>query len=211
MWSFLTSTFTPDMNAFANTFLIHDGGPGGLPVASQNITTTIGVPDLIIESVKLPVTVVPNQRFTATLTIRNIGLGRACNPNLPSCGGFYVDAFVDPATPPVSYPYELDGSWFAVVPPIMPGQVATVTIPNMVYTATQKSIAYFKVDNYACPGASCLPPGSLGGLVPESNEYNNVTGPVLVPRYAVFLPGVFKNATFIRRYVVYLPTIARSQ
>jgi uncharacterized repeat protein (TIGR01451 family) len=106
----LTSTFKPVMNAFANTCLIHDGGPGGLPVASQAVTTSIGVPDLIIENVKVPAATAPNRPFTATLTIRNIGLGRACNPNLPACGpthidATYVDAFVDPSTLPLSYPF----------------------------------------------------------------------------------------------------------
>jgi uncharacterized repeat protein (TIGR01451 family) len=189
----LTSTFTPDMNAFANTFLIRDNGPGGLPPASQSAPTTVGVPDLIIESVQVPAATPPNRPFTATLTIRNIGLGRACNPNLPVCGQTWADAFVAPITLPLSYPFNGYGDSYARVPQIDPGQIATVYITNIVLLVAQQPIVYFKVDNYACPGTTCLPPGSQGGLVPESNEYNNVTGPVLVPRYAVYLPLIRKS------------------
>ena len=189
----LTATFTPDMNAFANNFLIHDGGPGGLPTASQNVTTTVGVPDLIIESVKVPGTIARNQQFTATLTIRNIGLGRACNPNLPGCGQTWVDAFVDPVTPPSSYPFSGYGDPFARTPQIDPGLTATVYITNIQFGANQDFFLYFKVDNFDCHGSTCLPPGSLGGLVPESNEYNNLTGPIHLSSFTVYLPLVTKS------------------
>ena len=189
----LTATFTPDMNAFANNFLIHDGGPGGLPAASQNVTTTVGVPDLIIESVKVPGTIARNQQFTATLTIRNIGLGRACNPNLPGCGQTWVDAFVDPVTPPSSYPFSGYGDPFARTPQIDPGLTATVYITNIQFGANQDFFLYFKVDNFDCHGSTCLPPGSLGGLVPESNEYNNLTGPIHLSSFTVYLPLVTKS------------------
>jgi uncharacterized repeat protein (TIGR01451 family) len=189
----LTATFTPDMNAFANTFLIHDGGPGGLPAASRNVTTTVGVPDLIIESVKVPGTIARNQQFTATLTIRNIGLGRACNPNLPGCGQTWVDAFVDPVTPPSSYPFSGYGDPFARTPQIDPGLTATVYITNIQFGANQDFSLYFKVDNFDCHGSTCLPPGSLGGLVPESNEYNNVIGPINLASFTVYVPLIRKN------------------
>lgn len=188
----LTSTFTPATSAFANTFLIHDSGPGGLPMASQNVTTMVGVPDLRITSVSVPAAVSPGQKFTATLVISNAGPGKACNPS--NCGGFYVDTFVDPAAPPPSYPYVADGYPFAVVPSVAAGSTVTVLIANLSFTTAQQPKLYFKIDNFDCSppnGADpCLPSRSLGGLVPEYNESNNVAGPIKVPRFVVFMPLV---------------------
>jgi hypothetical protein len=185
----LPLTYTLDMHAFTVTFTIRDGGPGGLPPAQDQKTPLIGVPDLSIAQVIVP-RVVPGQKFTATLIISNGGLGRACNPSI--CGPFYVDAFVDPATPPPSYPYVADGYPYAKVPPVGAGMTATVFITNIAFGANQDFVLYFKVDNYNC-GAFCLPVGSKGGLVPEYNEYNNRAGPIYVSRFAVYLPLVLKN------------------
>jgi uncharacterized repeat protein (TIGR01451 family) len=186
----LPVTYTADMTAFVMTFMIQDGGPGGLPITQASSTAFIGVPDLSIAQVIVPPAIVPGRPFTATLIISNNGLGRACNPS--NCGGFYVDAFIDPATPPPSYPYTSDGYPYAVVPPITAGQTVTVLISNINLTIGQRPRLYFKVDNFNCSPSDhtdpCLPSHSLGGLVPEYNEYNNVIGPIPVMPYKVYLP-----------------------
>jgi hypothetical protein len=152
----------------------------------------IGVPDLVIDRVNVPPATVANRPFTVTVVIRNAGLGRACNPS--NCGGFYLDTFVDPAAPPPSYPFVSYGSpTIPIITTIAAGQVLTVTVPNISYTTTQKRILYFKVDNYGCPGVTCLPVGSKGGLVPEYNEGNNVSGPIALPTITVRLPLILRK------------------
>jgi hypothetical protein len=187
----LPATYTPDMRAFTVTFTIQDGGPGGLPKAQDQKTPLIGVPDLSIARVIVP-PVLAGQKFTATLIISNSGLGTACNTSAlykyGLCLGLYVDAFIDPATPPPSYPFASYGNPFAGVPPIAAGLTATVFITDIQFAPNQDHILFFKVDNYGCGGTSCLPVGSKGGLVPESNEYNNV-----FPMPRVYLPLVLKS------------------
>jgi uncharacterized repeat protein (TIGR01451 family) len=185
--------YTLDMSAFILPFIIQDDGPGGLPPAQAPGTTFIGVPDLSITQVIVPHAIVPGKTFTATVVISNGGTGRACNPNAVSCSGFYLDAFVDPATPPTSYPFQGYGDPFTGVPPINAGSSITVLVPNIVFTTTQEPRLYFKVDNYGCPGTTCLPIGSQGGLVPEYNEYNNVAGPISLSRFVVYLPLLRKS------------------
>jgi len=123
-------------------------------------------------------------------------MGRACNPS--TCGGFYIDAYIDPATPPPSYPYtQPDGDFYAAVPPIAAGQAVTINVPNIKLLSSQEPLLYFKVDNYDCSPVNgyypCLPSHSLGGLVPESNEYNNVAGPITLFSFAVYLPLVMRS------------------
>ncbi len=182
----LTQAYTPNMRAFTVTFTIRDGGPGGLPPAQDQKTPLIGVPDLSIARVIVPA-VAAGQKFTATVIISNGGLGIASNPSTGR--GFWVDAFVDPATPPRSYPYETDGPFFAAAPPVSAGLTATVYITNIQFAPNQDHILYFKVDNFSCSGKSCLPVGSKGGLVPEYNESNNVA-----PMPGVYLPLMLKNS-----------------
>ncbi|CAG0936747.1 Ice-binding protein 1 [Thermoflexales bacterium] len=194
----LPPTFTLGMNAFLTTFFIEDGGPGELEKAQAQSLTSIGVPDLRIAQVIVPPSVVHGQKFTATLIISNAGLGRACNPKAIHCGGFYVDAFIDPAVPPLSYPFEYYGEPYAGVPPIAAGESITVVMPNLVFTPAQRSILYFKLDNFDCSPLDntdpCLPSHSLGGLVPEYNEQNNVIGPIALTGFTVNLPLILKNA-----------------
>jgi hypothetical protein len=186
----LPPTFTVAMNAFTMTFLLQDNGPGGWPVAQAQVVPVIGVPDLTIERMIVPAVIFAGQKITATVVIRNAGMGRACNPS--NCGGFWLDAFVAPTTPPPSYPYISDGYPYVSVPPIAAGQAVTVNVPNIIFLSNQKRLLYFKVDNFNCRPASgldpCLPSHSLGGLVPESNEYNNVAAIV-----TVYLPLVARS------------------
>ncbi|HZY41979.1 MAG TPA: hypothetical protein VFF59_08260, partial [Anaerolineae bacterium] len=73
------------------------------------------------------------------------------------------------------------------------GEITAVVFPNLSFTFNQQPILYFKIDNYACPVSTCAPSSGLRGLVPESNEENNVFGPVTVPRFKVYLPLVTKK------------------
>ncbi len=193
----LPVTFTPSMTSFANRFVIRDDGPGGLPVASAMTTTVLGVPDLVIDGVSLsPSIVAAGTKFTATLTVRNAGTGRACNPNRLPCvgqGGFYLDAFINPSTPPPSFPFNSYGNTFRTVDPLAPGEITTVVFPSLTFAVSQQPILYFKIDNYSCPTSTCAPSSGQRGLVPESNEGNNVFGPVTVPQYGVYLPLVRKK------------------
>jgi hypothetical protein len=172
--------------------MIQDGGPGGLPIAGESYDTLLGIPDLTIQQVIIPPTITPGKKFTVTLIIRNNGLGRACNPNSTNCNnGTYVDAFVDPDVPPLSYPFSgySKENLYSGVPSIAPGLTATVNIINISFTPAQRPRLYFKVDNYNCAGSSaCLPSGSQGGLVPEYDETNNVAGPIVININKIYLP-----------------------
>jgi hypothetical protein len=206
----LPMTFTLNMNAFSQTFIIQDGGPGGLAKAEDQSMAFIGVPDLVIDQVIVPPATQANRPFTSTVVVRNAGLGRACNPS--NCGGFYLDTFVDPATPPPSYPFVTYGlPTIPITTTIAAGQVLTITVPNISYTATQKRILYFKVDNYGCPGTTCLPVGSKGGLVPEYNEGNNVSGPIALTKFTVRLPLILNRPIALTNFAVRLPLILKNR
>ncbi len=188
------------LESFVNVFLIHDDGPGGLPVASDVVTTTLGVPDLVIESVTLsPSTVTAGMKFTATVVVRNEGTGRACNPKQSGCGATAVDAFIDPVTPTHSFPSDPISNpplfgYFSSSP--NPGMTTTVIITDLSFTTTQSQILYFKVDAWVCNivPSPCIPDGARHGIIPESDEYNNVLGPIVVPAYQLFMPSIFRNS-----------------
>jgi uncharacterized repeat protein (TIGR01451 family) len=188
----LPITYTTVMTSFINIFTIHDDAPGGLPIATRINTATLGVPDLVIENVTFsPSAVIPGKEFTATVTVRNVGTGRACNPKAQPCGSFAIDAFISPAVPPPSVGFNGYGEAFAYVAPLAAGQSIGVKIANLVFTANQRPTLYFKVDNWDCvAGDPCLPSHSSGGLVPEYDETNNVAGPITAPGFRTYLPYV---------------------
>ncbi len=196
----LPMTFTTAMASFVNRFAVSDNGPGGLPIASAVVTTVLGVPDLVIDSVVVsPNVVAAGTAFTALVTVRNAGMGRACNPNRWPCtgendglpvGGYFIDVFLDPSVPPRSFPYDSDGNAFQTVAPLDPGETTTVEFPNLSFAVNQQPVLFFKIDNYNCPEPVCAPSSGQRGLVPESDEENNVFGPVTVPRFQVYLPLV---------------------
>jgi len=191
----LPMTFSADMDAFVNGFTISDNGPGGLPIASDAAVTSIGVPDLKIDDVTFsPSTVVAGASFTATVTIRNIGSGAAYNPSFNQ-GGFYVDLFTDPISPPLSFPFERYGQRGIKLAPVDAGASVTAVFTGVSFLPTQQPILYFKVDNYDCDDfpVACVPSSGLRGLIPESNEYNNVLGPVNVNQRKLYLPLVRKS------------------
>jgi uncharacterized repeat protein (TIGR01451 family) len=199
----LPLTLTQEMVSFVNRFVIADDGPGGLPIASTTKMTMVGVPDLVIDNVSLSPSIIPaGAKFTATVTIRNAGTARACNPNRLPCvgyqngspiGGFFVDVFLNPLVPPPSFPFVGYGDRFPAVAPLSPGEITTVVFSNLSFAFNQQPILYFKVDNYACPGSDCAPSFGQRGLVPESNEFNNVFGPVITPQFKLYLPLIRKT------------------
>ncbi len=196
----LPVTFTPAMVSFVNRFAVSDNGPGGLPIASAVVTTVLGVPDLVIDRVVIsPSVVAAGTAFTAEVTIRNTGTGRACNPNRWPCtgtndgqpvGGYFIDVYLDPSVPPQSFPFGSDGNAFQTITPLDSGEITTVVFSNLSFAANQQPVLFFKVDNYACTEGTCAPSSGERGLVPESDEENNVFGPLLVPRFQVYLPLV---------------------
>ena len=196
----LPLAFTSAMASFMNRFVIMDNGPAGLPAASAMTTTVLGMPDLVIDGVSLsPSIVTAGKKFTATVTIRNAGTGRACNPNRLPCvgmqgglpvGGYYIDAYINPSAPPPSFPYVSDGVTYTSIAPLDTGAITTVVFSNLSIAPAQQPILYFKVDNFNCSSSptACAPSSGLRGLIPESDEDNNVFGPVIVPRFSVYLP-----------------------
>ena len=196
----LPASFTATMGSFVNVFSSGDNGPGGLPPAKAVNTATTGLPDLVIESVSFtPAAIIPNQPFTAVVTVRNQGVGKACDAKA-GCGGLSaVDAFRagDPGYPPLSYPFTGYGDFFDYLPSVDAGAIAVAIFTNLTLTPTQSFTMYFKVDNWDCSiGSPCLPNGSVQhGKIPESDEFNNVFE-VAVPKaltFRTFLPVVLKN------------------
>jgi len=189
----LPLTFTPEMTAFVNTFAIADDGPGGNAVATGAYTATVGVPDLVIDSVFIqPPSVVPGQRFTATVVISNVGQGAARWP--VNGAGTAVDVFVDPATPPPSSGFLSYSPYYSTIPAVGPGLTTAATITGLFFAQGQDFVLYVKVDNWDCRDLPpCTPADADHGLVPESDETNNVLGPFVVPSHRVYIPIVLKN------------------
>ena len=95
-----------------------------------------------------------------------------------------------------SYPYERDGLIWDYIPPIAPGEEYTsiVTVNNPIdqekiqfsEQELEEANFYVRVDSHS---------NHLYGLVPESNEMNNVGGPVIIPSSDdnIYLPLVQRN------------------
>lgn len=209
----LPLTFTQVMSAFVNTFVIADNGPGGVVPAMDIFTATTGVPDLVIESITFsPGQIVVGTWFTATVVIRNLGQGTGLNPF--NGGGTAVDAFIDPSVPPPSSGWDSYGDSFDYVDPVPPGMTTTGTIAGLRFVPGQDFVLYFKIDNWDChplPPAMppCTPPEADHGLVPESDETNNVYGPVTPPKYRIFLPLVSKN--YVPTFPTFLPLVLKNR
>ena len=189
--------FTAEMEAFTNTFAMQDDGPGGITVSTDITNTLLGVPDLVIQSVSVsPGSVTYGTKFTATVVLRNEGTGVACNPK-NGCGAFTLDLFYDPSPVPPSLGFTGYGDPYGVVSPLGPGMTTTKVFANLSFTGTQDFILYFKVDNWDCAnGTPCIPDYANHGLVPESDELNNVYGPVVLSdalSNRIYIPLVLKN------------------
>jgi uncharacterized repeat protein (TIGR01451 family) len=208
----LTSThFTTAMLTFEAVFEIYDDGSSGDdgdPAGNVDVAP-LGVPNLVIEDVIADSSIWDGRPGFVTVTIRNDGTGPACgvysfgDPCIGcQCTGFVLDPFLDPSTPPASYPIEGYGDCFAIVDPIPAGLAETVVISFITATlgitpgyhsgfcaVTVTREIWFKVDNWD-PEASPFP--AEFGLVPEYDEYDNVFGPITLP-YNHYLPIVVRN------------------
>jgi len=156
---------------------------GNANPAQSTQNGVIGVPDLVITDFWVePLPLQPNQPVTFTVGIWNRGTGMAWNPD--NQAGFYVDIFT---TPVASYPCDSYGFAYAGVPVLAPGARYTVTLRHSGFTAQEiGGIRHFyaRVDNHR------LYPY---GLVPESDETNNVAGPIVLQPYMVYLPLVSRG------------------
>ncbi len=167
---------------FAIPFTI--GNPhGDVNPANNTQNVVIGVPDLVITDFQVePKTLEPHKPVTFTIGIWNRGAGMAWNPD--NSGGFWVDVFT---TPVPSYPCESYGFAYAGVPALAPGSRYTVTLTYNGFTAQEiQGIRefYARVDNHRMYPY---------GLVPESDETNNVAGPLVLRPYEVYLPLVCRG------------------
>jgi hypothetical protein len=119
-----------------------------------------------------------NVPITFTIVVKNQGTGMAWNPE--SEGGCWIDLFTAPIG---SYPSQGYGIAYAGIPPLAPGKQHTAIINH---TFTEQEILeitgfYVRADNEKAEYPY--------GLVPESDEMNNIGGPIQ-PLNLVYLPLV---------------------
>ncbi len=168
-------------------------GVGDANPADNTTSVTIGVPDLVVTGFSVePWPLVADEPVTFTVTLKNQGTAPAWIPESPWWAS-YLDVFVAHVT---SCPWERDSekSIWDYLPVLDPGEEHTMVItltrfrdgtPKGPITFTQEEIDgilgfYVKLDNSA---------DNHYGLIPESNEMNNVFPRV---RY-LFLPMVLKD------------------
>jgi uncharacterized repeat protein (TIGR01451 family) len=153
----------------------------------------IGVPDLVVTDFTVePLPLKPNVPVTFTVTVSNTGTGWALNPDVEA--GFWVDVFTAPVASAPYERYSEKGIWngFNPVPPgTEDAVVITLTrtytgLPTGLIQFSEQEILrirefYVKVDNHE---------DHPYGLVPESNEWNNLRV-LRLPR--VHLPLVLRE------------------
>jgi uncharacterized repeat protein (TIGR01451 family) len=179
--------FTPDMTDFDASFAIRDDGRSGEDDNPGNNTfmAPLGVPNLKIGAVVAEHPIWAGHPGRLFVSVFNAGSGFACGVYNPyGCTDFALDLFLDPATPPVSYPIEEYGDCYVFVDPIGPGQSRTAVVtftsdPGLLnrsgFCASRVlEEIWLKVDNWD-PAQPPYP--AEFGLVPESNEGDNVSGP----------------------------------
>jgi hypothetical protein len=205
----LTDHFTPEVvTSFNAIFGIYDSGISGADSdpGSDIDWAPLGVPNLVIEDVAVAADVWLGQPGWLTVTIRNTGTGPACGvysfgePCIAcECTQFALDPFLDPETPPPSYPFKEYADCFVFVDPVLPGLAETAVISFTANPSFQGVVGFcavtmpreiwLKIDNWD-PGDFRFT--ATLGLVPEYNEFDNVFGPV-TPGYDLYLPLLLRN------------------
>ncbi len=120
----------------------------------ENFTIASG-PDLLIQSVAIsPTSFWPNETATVTVTVKNQGVDPA--------GSFYVDIYKNRATAPTTY---LVGDTYCSISGLAAG-ATTTCVQSVSYSAAGTNYLWAQVDT--------------DQTIAESNETNNVYGPVTV-------------------------------
>jgi uncharacterized repeat protein (TIGR01451 family) len=171
---------------FETPFTITGTGSAGGDAnpADNSAEAYVGVPDLVVADFSVtPMPLQADAPATFTIVIENQGTGMAWNPD--NTGGFWIDLFTSPVA---SYPSQGYGVDYAGAPPLAPGEQYTIVITH---TFTQQEIQditafYVRVDNEAAHRPY--------GLVPESDEMNNLGGPIKPLTY-IYVPLVMRNST----------------
>jgi uncharacterized repeat protein (TIGR01451 family) len=174
------------------TFAIADNGGNGpeFYISNNQANSSIGIPDLVVDEIRAtPGSPKPSQPITFTVVVRNRGTGWGWNPTNKT--GFYVDLFIDPDLVPQSYPWNVWADIYKQTTALAPGATREIVfvLPNGL--SGQHHDVYAKVDNWWDPNLASWQQNSL---VPESNEYNNVTHiSVIMGGSYIFLPVVLRN------------------
>jgi uncharacterized repeat protein (TIGR01451 family) len=175
-----------DQSEIGATFAIFETGSGGADAVPLDNTAPvlIGVPDLVVRHFAVePVPLVAGAPMTFTVVIENQGTGPAWNPS--GLGGFHVDVFTSAIA---SYPCEEYGFAFGSPPALMPGAQYTQVFTHAGLTLEQLAEIvegfYVRVDNDI---------SHPYGLVPESDEWNNVAGPLSIWSHSTYLPLVSRR------------------
>ena len=151
--------------------------------ANNTTHAVVGVPDLVVREFTVePLPLHADTPVTFTIVVENRGTGMAWNPD--NHGGFWVDIFID-EIPPYPWIRYSEKDLFDAIPPLAPGVQGTVVITHSGFSTHEihgEIVAFYaKVDNHE---------QYPYGLVPESDEMNNVAGPVLPGFYYAYLPLV---------------------
>jgi len=177
--------FTPDTTNFDAAFEVYDeGGSAEDRFPADNLfVAPLGVPNLVIDSAMVSPLIWRGGLGTLHVSVRNTGPGPACGVYLPDvgCTPFALDVFVNPDTPPGSYPIARFGDCYVFVDPILAGLTETVVIsftddPDLQFQpgfcrAEPVQDMWLKIDNWD-PSADPFP--DAYGLVPEFNEFDNL-------------------------------------
>jgi hypothetical protein len=198
-----TTNFTTAMTDFDASFLIYDDGASGDDADPDDnlFEAPLGIPNLVIDRVIAEPSVWRGEPGFLWAIIKNTGTGVACGIYDPSglCTSFATDLFIDPKTPPPSYPIEGFGDCYVWVTALAAGDTKTAVIsftldPALRYLpgfcgAEVFSELWIKVDNW---DPDALPFPADYGVVPETNEYDNVKGPIF-PGQHLFLPIIIDS------------------
>ncbi len=195
--------FRPETTDFDAAFSIRDDGltPDAEP-GDNDFHAPLGVPNLIVASAYAQPQVWSGQPGWLYVDVKNIGSGTACGIYNPQgCTPFALDAFIDVMVPPPSFPILTYGDCYVWVDPVDAGVKSTVQIsftldaglslqPGYCLLSGGEEIdnIWLKVDNWQ-EGAPPYP--AEYGLVPESNESDNVFGPIV--SNPTFLPVVMRR------------------